>query len=161
MRIGVCIGAIEGRCRQICKQGLRRLGLSQRMLWITEGYEGRIANLGELASKCSKEFWAAGKIEQAVLLVQSPETLPGITAHQAKQLMKAGIWNIAALREILNTDFWTWTVPGIGEYGGKRIVNAMLSVGLIDESFEAYKENSDRNYYHMKFMKMRDLADEK
>ncbi len=56
MRIGVCIGAIEGRCSQICKQGLRRLGLSQRMLWITEGYEGRIANLGELASKCSKEL---------------------------------------------------------------------------------------------------------
>ncbi len=122
-----------------------------------EGYEGRIANLGELASKCGKEFLAAGKVEQAVLLVQTPEALPGITANQ---LIKAGIFNIAALREILNTDFWTWTIPGVGEQGGKRIVNAMLSAGLIDENFEAYKEISDRNYREMKILKMRDLADE-
>lgn len=113
-----------------------------------EGYEGRIANLGELASKCGKEFLAAGKVEQAVLLVQTPEALPGITAKQAKQLIKAGIFNIAALREILNTDFWTWTIPGVGEQGGKRIVNAMLSAVLIDENFEAYKENYLNFPYH-------------
>ena len=74
--------------------------------------------------------------------------------------MIALIFNIAALREILNTDFWTWTIPGVGEQGGKRIVYAMLSAGLIDENFEAYKEISDRNYLQMKFLKMRNLEDE-
>lgn len=158
--IGEQTGRSRGRCSQICKQGLRRLENDQRRSWMIEGYEGRIANLGELASKCSKEFLTAGKVEQAALLVQTPEELPGITANQAKQLIKAGIFNIAALREILNTDFWTWTIPGIGEQGGKRIVYAMLSAGLIDENFEAYKEISDRNYRQIKFLKMRDLADE-
>ena len=158
--IGERTGRSGGRCSQICKQGLRRLENDQRRSWIIEGYEGRITNLEELASKCSKEFLTAGKVEQAVLLVQTPEALPGITANQAKQLIKAGIFNIAALREILNTDFWTWTIPGVGEQGGKRIVYAMLSAGLIDENFEAYKEISDRNYLQMKFLKMRNLADE-
>ena len=158
--IGEQIGLSGGRCSQICKQGLRRLENPQRRSWMIEGYEGRIANLGELASKCSKEFLATGRVEQAALLVQTPEALPGITSNQAKQLMKAGIFNIAILREILNTDFWTWTISGIGEQGGKRIVNAMFSVGLIDETFEAYKEIIDRDYRQMKFLKMRDSTDE-
>ena len=158
--IGEQTGRSGGRCSQICKQGLRRLENAQRRSWMIEGYEGRIANLGELASKCSKEFLATGRVEQAALLVQAPEALPGITSNQAKQLMKAGIFNIATLREILNTDFWTWTIPGVGEMGGKRIVYAMLSAGLIDENFEAYKEIRDRNYRQMKFLKLRDLIDE-
>lgn len=158
--IGEQIGRSGGRCSQICKQGLRRLGNTWRRLWIIEGYEGRIANLEELASKCSKEFLAAGKAEQAALLLQTPETLPGITSKQAKQLIKAGVVNIAALRELLNTDFWTWTISGIGEQSGKRIVNAMLNAGLMDEGFEAYKEISDRNDRQMKFLKLRELTEE-
>ena len=43
--------------------------------------------------------------------------------------------------------------------GGKRIVNDMLSVGLIDESFEEYKEMNDRIYRQMKFLQMRDLEE--
>ena len=35
----------------------------------------------------------------------------------------------------------------------------MLSAGLIEQNFEAYKEISDRNYHRMKFLKMRDLQD--
>lgn len=158
--IGEQTGRSGGRCSQICKQGLHRLGNAQRRSWLVEGYEGRIVKLGELADKCSKEFLAEGKREQAALLVQAPDALPGITGNQAKQLIKAGIFNIAALREVLKTDFWTWSTPGIGEMGGRRIVNAMLSAGLIDESFEAYKEISDWKYRQTKFMKMRDLEEE-
>ncbi|MBR3601988.1 MAG: hypothetical protein IKL49_06670 [Lachnospiraceae bacterium] len=158
--IGEQIGRSGGRCSQICKQGLRRLENAQRQAWMVEGYEGRIARLGELADKCSKEFLAEGKTEQAALLVQAPDSLLGITANQAKQLMKAGVFNIAALREIMNTDFGIWSIPGIGEMGGRRIVNAMFSSGLIDESFEAYKEMNDRTYRQMKFLKMRDLEEE-
>lgn len=158
--IGEKTGRSGGRCSQICKQGLCRLENPQRRSWMVEGYEGRIKKLGDLAVRCSKEFLAEGKYEQAALLVQAPDELPGITANQAKQLIKAGIFNIAALREIMNTDFWTWSIPGIGEMGSKRIVNAMLSAGLIDESFEAYKECYDWKYRQKKILKMRDLEEE-
>ena len=158
--IGEQTGRSGGRCSQICKQGLRRLGNAWRRSWIVEGYEGRVTNLNELASGRSKDFLAAGKTEQAELLVCTPEALPGITDRQAKQLIKTGVINLAALREILSTNFWTGMIPGIGDQSGKRIVNAMLSAGLIDESFEAYKEISDSDYRRMKFLKLRDLTEE-
>ena len=103
-------------------------------------------SIGKLVAEEKKELIADGKSEQAELLDQSPEALPDITANDAETLMKAGVYSLGVLRTALKEDFWTRAFPGIGIQNGKRIVNAMLKTGLIDESFESYKEASDPMY---------------
>lgn len=48
------------------------------------------------------------------------------------------------------------TIPGIGDVTGKKIVYAMYHAGIIDESFESYKELSDRAYCQAKYVRMRE-----
>ena len=78
----------------------------------------------------------------------------GRSGGRCSQICKQG------LRRTGNVQRHLWTISEIGEQGGKRIVSAMLNAGLIGENFEAYKEISDRKYRQIKFLKMRDLADE-
>lgn len=99
---------------------------------------------------------AEGKLKQAELMVKSPDVLDGITANHAKILMNVGIGNIGVLREALKEDFWTRTIPGIGVETGKKIVFAMYRAGIIDDTFEAYKEASSREYYYAKCVRLRE-----
>lgn len=46
----------------------------------------------------------------------------------------------------MKDDFWTRQIPGVGEETGKKLVYAMYRAGIIDDTFEAYKE-TDREYY--------------
>ncbi len=153
-------GRSSGRCSQMSRVALLRLQKPNRISWITEGYQGRLDRVGKLAEEAKQRFLAGGKIEQAALMDRSPDVLPGITANYAKFLMNVGIYNLGTLREALKEDFWTRTIPGIGDESGRRIVYAMLRAGLIDEEFEAYKETSSRNYYLAKCVRMRKEAAE-
>lgn len=145
-QIGEQIGRSGSRCGQLNKIALRKLRNPKCICWITEGYQGRMDSIGKLVAEEKKELIADGKPEQAELLDQSPEALPDITANDAETLMKAGVYSLGVLRTALKEDFWTRAFPGIGIQNGKRIVNAMLKTGLIDESFESYKEASDPMY---------------
>ena len=126
------------------------------MAWILEGYRGRLNKINERADEARKQFMTEGKLKQAELMVNSPDVLDGITAYHAKILMNVGIGNIGVLREVLKEDFWTRTIPGIGDQTGKKIVYAMYRAGIIDDSFEAYKEASSREYYHAKCVRLRE-----
>ena len=92
-------------------------------------------------------------------LFQSPSALPGISANHARLLVNAGIYNIGILRETLKKDLWTNTIPGIGDNTGSKIVYAMYNAGIIDDSFEAYKEVSDRKYCFAKYARLREEAE--
>ena len=61
-------------------------------------------SIGKLVAKEKKELIADGKLEQADLLDQSPETLPNITANDAEILMKAGVYSLGSLRIALKED---------------------------------------------------------
>ena len=86
---------------------------------------------------------------------QSPDLLNGITARHASLLMNVGIGNIGVLREAMKGDFWTRQIPGVGEETGKKLVHAMYRAGIIDDTFEAYKE-IDREYYLAKCVRLRE-----
>ena len=87
----------------------------------------------------------------------SPMVLPGVSSYQASLLENAGIITLGILREFMKDDFWTWTIKGIGPETGKKITLAMYRNGLIDESFEAYKEAMDRNYWIEKYRKLHEM----
>ena len=95
-------------------------------------------------------------MQQADLIFQSPSALPGISANHARLLVNAGIYNIGILRETLKKDLWTDTIPGIGDNTGSIIVYAMYNAEIIDDSFEAYKEASDRKYCFAKYARLRE-----
>lgn len=144
------------RCGQMSRSAIIRLQRPNRMAWILEGYRGRLNKINERADEARKQFMTEGKLKQAELMVNSPDVLDGITAYHAKILMNVGIGNIGVLREVLKEDFWTRTIPGIGDQTGKKIVYAMYRAGIIDDSFEAYKEASSREYYHAKCVRLRE-----
>lgn len=154
--VGVQTGKSGSRCGQLSRIAVFRLQNPNRIAWIIEGYQGRLNKINKLADEAGKQFVKEGKIEQANLMMQSPDVLAGITAHQAKLLMNVGIGNIGVLREVMKEDFWTRTVPGIGYETGKKIVFAMYRAGMIDDSFEAYKEASSREYYFAKCVRLRE-----
>lgn len=158
--VGEQTGKSSSRCGQISRMGMMRLQCPNRMQWIIDGYQGRLEKITALAEKARMQFLAEGKNVQADMMIQSPDTLPGITAQHAKLLMNVGIGNIGILREVLKEDFWTRTVPGIGHVTGEKIVYVMYRVGIIDESFESYKEARDRDYYLTKCVRMREEEDE-
>lgn len=126
-----------------------------RLAWILEGYQGRLTKINEQAEEARQQFIADGKTEQANLMIQSPDTLNGITARHATLLMNVGIGNIGVLREAMKADFWIRHIPGIGEETGKKLVYAMYRAGIIDDTFEAYKE-TDREYYLAKCVRLRE-----
>lgn len=95
-------------------------------------------------------------MQQADLIFQSPNALPGISANYAKLLTNVGIYNIGILRETLKKDLWTNTIPGMGDNTGSKIVYAMYNAEIIDDSFEAYKEVSDRKYCFAKYARLRE-----
>ncbi|MDD3794815.1 MAG: sigma factor-like helix-turn-helix DNA-binding protein [Lachnospiraceae bacterium] len=154
--VGEQTGRSSSRCGQISRIAIMRLKHPNRIKWIIDGYQGSLGKLNELAEEARVQFLAEGKSIQADMMVQSPEILPGITAQHAKLLMNVGITNIGVLREVLKEDFWTRTIPGIGDVAEKKIVYAMYHAGIIDESFESYKELSDRAYCQEKFIRMRE-----
>lgn len=61
--------------------------------------------------------------------------------------------NYAILRELMKNDLWTRGIHGIGEETGKKLVLYMYDAGLIDETYEAYKEAIDHTYFWKKFAK--------
>ena len=132
-----------------------RLQRPNRLAWIIEGYRGRLTKINDQAEEARKQFIAEGKTEQAKLMIQSPDSLNGITARHASLLMNVGIGNIGVLREAMKGDFWTRQIPGVGEETGKKLVHAMYRAGIIDDTFEAYKE-IDREYYLAKCVRLRE-----
>ena len=126
------------------------------MVWVEDGYQGHLNKQKKLAEEIQKKFIAEGKMQQADLIFQSPSALPGISANHARLLVNAGIYNIGILRETLKKDLWTDTIPGIGDNTGSIIVYAMYNAEIIDDSFEAYKEASDRKYCFAKYARLRE-----
>ena len=59
----------------------------------------------------------------------------------------------------MKVDFWTRQIPGVGEGTGKKIVYAMYRAGIIDDTFEAYKE-TDREYYLAKCVRLREETED-
>lgn len=154
-QIGEQTGKTGSRCGQLSRTAIFRLQKPNKIAWITEGYQGRIEKGNKIADETRKQFVAEGKFEQANLMMKSPDVLDGITVHHAKLLMNVGICNIGVLRETLKENFWTRTIPGIGDETAKKIVFAMYRAGVIDDDFEAYKEASSREYYHVKCIEWR------
>ena len=152
------VGKSRSRCGQICKYALRILRSPSRVFWITEGYDEITDRINKLVEAAKKQFIAEGKLQEAALMDQSPENLPGITPNIAMHLMNAGIMNIGTLREALKRDFWTYSILGIGDESGKKIVCAMFRAGLIDQDFEAYKEVSSKEYCQAKYARMRNTG---
>ena len=66
-----------------------------------------------------------------------------------------GVPEMSVLREAMKGDFWTRQIPGVGEETGKKLVYAMYRAGIIDDTFEAYKE-TDREYYLAKCVRLRE-----
>lgn len=126
------------------------------MVWVEDGYQGHLNKQKKLAEEIQKKFIAEGKMQQADLIFQTPDALLGISANYAKLLTNAGIYNIGILRETLKKDLWTDTIPGIGDNTGSKIVYAMYNAEIIDDSFEAYKEASDRKYCFAKYARLRE-----
>lgn len=154
--VGEQTGRSSARCGQMCRIAIMRLQHPNRIKWIIDGYQGSLEKINELADEARKKFLSEGKNAQADMMLQSPDALPGITVQHAKLLMNVEISNIGILREVLKEDFWTRTISGIGDAAEKKIVYAMYSAGLIDESFEAYKELTDRDYCQAKYIRMRE-----
>lgn len=144
-------GKSSSRCGQLAKRALLRLQSSNRVAWIVEGYQGHLTTLIAGAEEDRKSFIAEGKTEQANLMTKSPDVLEGITSRHAALLLSVGISNIGILREIMKGDFWTRSIPGIGDTSGKKMVCAMHRAGLIDDTIEAYKETYDKDYYRLKY----------
>ncbi len=144
--IGIQTGRSGSRCGSMARRAILRLQRPNRLAWIIEGYKGRLTKINEQAEEARKQFIAEGRTELANLMLQSPDTLNGITARHASLLMNVGIGNIGVLREAMKDDFWTRQIPGVGEETGKKLVYAMYRAGIIDDTFEAYKE-TDREYY--------------
>lgn len=153
-------GKSSTRCGQLVKRALLRLQSSNRIAWIVEGYQGHLRNLIVKSEEVRLQFVAEGKIEQAELMLQSPDALEGITSRHAAFLSSVGISTIGILREIMKGDFWTNSIPGIGATTGKKMVSAMYSTGIIDENVEAYKETFDREYYRAKYLKLGEIVEE-
>lgn len=151
--IGERIGKSQSRCGQLCKHALKWLASPLKRGWIVEGYEGRIAGMNKLAEDLSNEYLKEGKIKQATLIVQGPEALSKVTPRMVKLLADVGIFNNAILRELMKNDLWTRGIPGIGEETGKKLALYMYDAGLIDETYEAYKEAIDHTYFWKKFAK--------
>lgn len=143
-KIGELTGRSGSRCGQISRIAIARL--KKTKLWIIRGYRGQLDKLNEAAEMANRHFIVEGKPELAKLMFQSPDVLPGITDKYTKLLKNAGIYNIGVLREKLNEDFWNSKIPGIGDAIGKKIVYAMYYAGVIDDSFEAYKELTNKGY---------------
>ena len=152
--IGIQTGRSGSRCGSIARRAILRLQRPNRLAWILEGYKGRLTKINEQAEEARKQFIAEGKTELANRMLQRPDTLNGITARYASLLMNVGIGNIGVLREAMKVDFWTRQIPGVGEGTGKKIVYAMYRAGIIDDTFEAYKE-IDREYYRAKCVRLR------
>lgn len=153
--VGAQTGKTGSRCGSIARRAVLRLQRPNRLAWILEGYKGRLTKINEKAEEARKQFMAEGKTEQANLMIQSPDMLDGITARQATLLMNVGIGNIGVLREAMKADFWTRQIPGVGEETGKKLVHAMYQAGIIDDTFEAYRE-TDRDYYLAKCVRLRE-----
>ena len=85
--------------------------------------------------------------------MQGPEALSKVTPRMVKLLADVGIFNNAILRELMKNDLWTRGIPGIGEETGKKLALYMYDAGLIDETYEAYKEAIDHTYFWKKFAK--------
>ena len=153
--VGIQTGRSGSRCGTIARRAILRLQRPNRLAWILEGYKGRLTKINDQAEEARKQFIAEGKTEQAKLMIQSPDSLNGITAHHASLLMNVGIGNIGVLREAMKGDFWTRQIPGVGEETGKKLVYAMYRAGIIDDTFEAYKE-IDREYYLAKCVRLRE-----
>lgn len=151
--IGERLGKSQSRCGQLCKHALKWLASPLKRVWIVEGYEGRIAGMNKLAEDLSNEYLKEGKIKQAALIVQRPEALSKVTPRMVKLLADVGIFNNAILRELMKNDLWTRGIPGIGEETGKKLALYMYDAGLIDETYEAYKEAIDHTYFWKKFAK--------
>lgn len=155
-KISEQIGKSSARCSQIGITVIRRLQKIDWMVWVEDGYQGHLNKQKKLAEEIQKKFIAEGKMQQADLIFQSPNALPGISANYAKLLTNAGIYNIGILRETLKKDLWTNTIPGIGDKTGSKIVYAMYNAEIIDDSFEAYKEVSERKYCFAKYARLRE-----
>lgn len=155
-KISEQIGKSSARCSQIGITAIRRLQKIDWMVWVEDGYQGHLNKQKKLAEEIQKKFIAEGKMQQADLIFQSPNALPGISANYAKLLTNAGIYNIGILRETLKKDLWTNTIPGIGDKTGSKIVYAMYNAEIIDDSFEAYKEVSERKYCFAKYARLRE-----
>lgn len=148
------------RCGQLAKRALIRLQSSNRIAWIIEGYQGHLNNLIVRSEEDRKQFIAEGKIEQADLMIKSPDVLVGVTSRHAMLLLNVGISSIGILREIMKGDFWTRSIPGIGDLSGKKMVCAMYRAGIIDENIEAYKETYDKDYYREKMLKLGEVVED-
>ena len=155
-KISEQIGKSSARCSQIGITAIRRLQKIDWMVWVEDGYQGHLNKQKKLAEEIQKKFIAEGKMQQADLIFQTPDALLGISANYAKLLTNAGIYNIGILRETLKKDLWTDTIPGIGDNTGSKIVYAMYNAEIIDDSFEAYKEASDRKYCFAKYARLRE-----
>ena len=157
--IGIQTGRSGSRCGSIARRAILRLQRPNRLAWILEGYKGRLTKINEQAEEARKQFIAEGKTELANRMLQRPDTLNGITARYASLLMNVGIGNIGVLRETMKGDFWTRQIPGVGEETGKKLVYAMYRAGIIDDTFEAYKE-TDREYYLAKCVRLREANED-
>ena len=93
-------------------------------------------------------------------MTKSPEVLEGITSRHVGLLLSVGISTIGILREIMKGDFWTHSIPGIGDTTGKKMVCAMYRAGIIDETFEAYKEIYDKEYRQAKWLKLGEIVED-
>ncbi|MCF0229883.1 MAG: hypothetical protein HUJ76_09370 [Parasporobacterium sp.] len=154
--VGEITGISGARCGHLSRTALRHLKQPRKILWIKEGYQGRVLKMFSIAEEARKQFIKEGKAVQAEMMLKSPDALSGITAQHARLLMNAGIGNIGILRETMKEDFWNCRIPGIGDAIGRKLVAALYYSGLIDESFEAYKEEFDKNYYYAKRARMRE-----
>ena len=86
---------------QLAKRALIRLQSSNRIAWIVEGYQGHLNNLIVRSEEDRKQFIAEGKLEQADLMIKSPDVLDGVTSRHAMLLLNVGIRNIGILREVM------------------------------------------------------------
>lgn len=150
--IGELTGRSGARCGSLARRAVFSLRKANRIAWIVDGYKGRLSKINNQVEEARQQFIAEGKPELAALMLQSPDVLNGITARHASLLMNVGIVNIGALREVMKTDLWVGEIPGIAETTGKKLVYAMYNAGVIDDTFEAYKE-TNREYYLAKIRK--------
>ena len=161
--VGSRVGRSGTSCSSHIKKDLRKLSKEGIIGWIKLGYEGYIKSKDAETEEDRKAFIKAGKIEQALLMNQSPDAIEGISASQAKVLIKSGIFNVGILRNAMKKPLWFDKISGIGFTTGRKIVFAMLDAGMIDESFPAYKETDRSAYYksHAEEMMKRYAEDQK
>ena len=131
--VGMTIGRSGSSVSHQCKINLQKIKDPKRLVWITEGFNKYLNRFDEQIKELSKRFIREGKYEQAYHMLDTPDSLVGISKNHAECFFKQGYKDIGSLCILMEDSLWYEQIPGIGRETSKKIVTAMCHAGYIDK----------------------------